>query len=174
MYTQTVGGETTTTAQTTMDRLSASINHVVSTFPGAYTFTPDTSVDDINPVTGVLTGSHPVSSASHTGGASQGYLATMAMIAVTWITGAFVNGRRLTGRTFFGPVSTEYIDTDGSPGSGLLTAAGLTAADWYDPGATTTDTVVWHRPVAGAGGQCYGIVSHSIKDKYAVLRSRRD
>lgn len=174
MYGQALGGENSTTAQVLMDRLSTAINHVVSTFPTAYTFTPDTSVDTLNPVTGALTGSSSVSSTTRTGGASQGYLATMAMVCVTWKTSAFIAGRRLVGRTFFGPVSTEFIDADGTPGSGLLTAAGLTGADWINAGATGVDPVVWHRPVGGSGGSCATIDSYSVRDKYAVLRSRRD
>lgn len=174
MYGVTSGAENGTTAQILCDRLTTAINHIVSTFPTAYTVTPDSFVDTIDAATGALTASVGVTPDTVTGGASEGYLATAVQVVANWKTDQYVNGRRVTGRTFFGPCSQQYMGTDGTPHASLLTALGLTADDWHDAGATSTFTAVWHRPVNGTGGSAHPITAHSTPDKYAVLRSRRD
>lgn len=174
MYGVTSGAENATTAQILCDRLTTAINHVVSIFPTSYTVTPDSFVDTIDVATGAITASNPVTPTVVNGGASEGYLGTPLMLFANWKTDVYVAGRRLVGRTFFGPTSINYIDSDGTPGSGALTALGLTAAAWIDAGATTTFTCVWHRPKGGVGGSAAAITAYSTPNKYGVLRSRRD
>lgn len=92
--------------------------------------------------------------------------------AITWVTDAYANGRRRTGRTYFVPLTNNAYESDGS-----LSAAALTALDNAADaivGAVGTTPVVWHRAVAGAGAEASVITAARIKDSAAVLRSRRD
>jgi hypothetical protein len=96
------------------------------------------------------------------------------MICATWNTGAIVNGRRVRGRTFLGPLDNSCLQNDGTLSSSSITHANALGAAWTDAGLTTTLSCVWHRPVGGTGGSNHEIISATVRDKFAVLRSRRD
>jgi hypothetical protein len=96
------------------------------------------------------------------------------MLAVTWKTDAVLAGRRVRGRTYLGPLQIGVNEADGSPAAAALALAETFATEWTDNGLTDTFAVVWHRPVGGAGGTAEDITGHQIRDKFAVLRSRRD
>lgn len=111
--------------------------------------------------------------------------------AVTWHTTIILNGRRVKGRTFVVPLRSEFYGPDGSLDDTTLNvlraaAAALVAAS---PGSM----LIYHRPtdnvvgvpagpggsppavpsVPGTDGQGCPVVSSTISDKAAVLRSRR-
>lgn len=93
---------------------------------------------------------------------------------VIWRTGGFVGGRRLRGKTFLVPLSGGVYDTDGTIIANRLTELRSVATTFATPGgAAATDFVVWHRPVAGAGGSSSPIISASVADRAAILSSRR-
>lgn len=90
---------------------------------------------------------------------------------VTWNTGLIVAGRRLRGRTFLVPLSTQAYDNDGT-----LTLAAQTALENFGTALLAVGGLgVWHRPTAaGNDGAASGVTSFRLRDKVAVLRSRRD
>jgi len=91
---------------------------------------------------------------------------------VGWQTGGIIAGRRLRGRTFIVPIVTSEYDTDGTLGPGTVGALNAFATDLMASGPLA----VWHRPTTpgGTDGNSYGVVSARVRDKVAILRSRRD
>jgi hypothetical protein len=75
------------------------------------------------------------------------------------------------GKTFLVPLSTQTFDSDGSLAAATLTDMNAAVAAFL---AANPDFVIWSRPVAGAGGAFGVAVAGVVRDKMAVLRSRRD
>jgi hypothetical protein len=173
-YSQGSGTEDATTAQDLVDALDDVFLEIQSLFPGAWTATPQTFVDTITVGTGAITATDTVTGWSRTGGSSAGWGALAVGGCVTWLTDTFLAGRRLKGRTFVSPTASEFVDTDGTPKSSMVTALNSMAAAWVGALGVTSAPVVWHRPVGGSGGANSPITAASVKDKFAVLRSRRD
>jgi hypothetical protein len=92
---------------------------------------------------------------------------------VTWTTATFVHGRRLKGRTFLVPLESGCFAPDGSLDDGTRTL--LQAA--VDTLVTSGEDhfVIWHRPttVGGSDGLTGDVVAGTIRDRGAVLTSRR-
>lgn len=174
LYTRSTGLENGPTADLTSSRLQNALTAGVTLFTGGTVFRSDSFVDTIDPATGVITDSNDVTPWTVTG-TNSGVLAPLAtMVCVTWKTAAVIAGRRVRGRTFLGPLAQNTDDNDGTPASATLTAANALGDAWTDNGLTDTFAVVWHRPVSGAGGTAEDITAHQVRDKFAVLRSRRD
>jgi hypothetical protein len=111
-----------------------------------------------------------------TGGASAsaGFAAAVGAV-VTWRTAGIRNGRRVKGRTFMVPLSSVAFQNDGTligDATFVLTQAALALSDQQ----SSPDLGVYARPsTKGAtDGVWHPIVSYSVPDMGAVLRSRRD
>nr|CRY96699.1 hypothetical protein [uncultured prokaryote] len=106
------------------------------------------------------------------GGTNANYSAASGAV-VNWLTGTYVNGRRLRGKTFLVPLTTSAYD-----GSGDLTGTALgtlqTAANDLVGEVGERALVVWSRPKNGSGGQSALVVSATVPDLGAILKSRRD
>ena len=174
LYTRSTRLENAATAALTNTRLYDAVQNLGLVMPTTLVFNGDSFVDDIDPDTGAITDSHSVTPWTYGGGSGTSYAPPASQVCVTWKTAAVIAGRRVRGRTFAGPFSLSKVDTDGSPTADLMTHMEAFAAAWVDNGLTDTFAVVWHRPVGGHGGTAEDITGHVIKDKLAVLRSRRD
>jgi hypothetical protein len=101
------------------------------------------------------------------------YSASTGMV-ITWRTAGVRNGRRVRGRTFLVPIAGAAYGNDGTIGDGdvaeTLAAANALAQPW-----TGISLGVWSRPsaVGATDGAWHPIVSASVPDLAAVLRSRR-
>lgn len=105
------------------------------------------------------------------GGASASYAAPAGM-CVNWETGTFnANGRRIRGRTYLVPL-VSFTESDGSVSAtplGAVTAAANAAL------GGTGSLGVWTRPTPGGSNGTFSIATSTlVKDKVAILRSRRD
>ena len=174
LYTNTTGPESDVSALLCSHRLRDALTAGRSLFSNTTTFVADPFVDTIDPATGEITGSDATDAWTVTGDQGPGYLPPASQMAITWLTADVVSGRRVRGRTFVGPLAIQDIDADGTPGTVKLGHLDAMANAWLDAGITPTQAAVWHRPVGGAGGSDHVITSFSRKDKFAVLRSRRD
>jgi hypothetical protein len=157
--------------------------HVRDLFTNAYhallcsnaTWLVQTAVDEMTSADGHVTNTFndaTVLTAAGTGGSSQSPPAIAALFRAN--TATWHAGRRLQGRTFISPLAAGALEVDGTfPNATVATIntalialiAGLPATDKF---------VVWHRPVAGAGGLTGDVTSMVLQDKIAVLTSRRD
>ena len=171
-------------AQLGADRVRAAFQTMVGSFPNGHTVTVDPSVDAINDTNGDLVASFGVTPPAPTVGLSgAGYQVIAAMLLVSYRTNGVVNGHRVAGRTFLGPVDGEQ-DTNGTPNAQQLARAAQFGAALLDKGLTGPDLVIWARPFAGRTtpppvlpsrlGSSHVVTSIGVRDFYAVLRSRRD
>lgn len=174
LYTLTSLPEDATSAQLCCDRLKDALTAGNTLFHDEVSFASDSFVDTIDPATGAITGSDSVTPWTVLGAGSSFIAPPALQLAVTWKTGDIVNGRRVAGRTFVGPLDYGTIQDDGTPTATALTKLEAFANAWTDNGTTDVYAAVWHRPVGGSGGSDHEITAHSFKDKFAVLRSRRD
>lgn len=95
-------------------------------------------------------------------------------VCITWLTSGVRNGRHVRGRTFIVPLGAPAFESDGTVANpqGLQTIAqGL-----LDP--LGDDMVVWSRPGLLNGstqpGTSFDVTGARVRDRTAVLRSRRD
>lgn len=132
--------------------------------------------DAIEDTTGALVGQW-----SGTGGSVNGSSAGAAAAAgvgccVTWYTGGIVPGkkgpRRLRGRTFLVPLSNASFDANGTIESTTLADMRSFATALIGAGGLA----VWHRPnpALSLAGNSYAVLSSNVRDKVAILTSRRD
>lgn len=174
LYTRTTAPENSASAELCSSRLHDAMTAGFALFPTSLTIVGDGFVDTIDPATGAITGSDDVAPWTVTGGNGTAFLPPASAICLTWLTSDFIAGRRVRGRTFLGPLSAAINNGNGHLIGADLTVAQDVAAAWVDQGGTDVATVVWHRPVGGAGGSDHVISATSVRDKFAVLRSRRD
>ena len=91
---------------------------------------------------------------------------------VRYQTGTFLNGRRITGRTFI-PGWTEINNVIGTPSATDITALGAFNTALGTTIVTSMSQRVWHRPVNGTGGLSAPVLSRTVSPEWSVLRSRR-
>lgn len=92
--------------------------------------------------------------------------------AIEWRTSAVRSGRRLTGRTFVVPLAASAYDSDGTLVEQANTDIQLAANNYISESAS--EPVVWSRPRDGRLGWAGTIQQARVRDRVAVLRSRRD
>lgn len=142
-------------------------------YPTAFSFDVQNVVDVIQDTDGALVTSFGVTTGGldlGTSGAGFGPLA--AGIVVSWLTDNIANGHRVRGRTFLVPVAAGG-DTNGTPTATELSLAAAFAAGTFPGDTAQPQQVVWHRPKGAAAGLACDITAATVKDTFAVLRSRR-
>lgn len=138
-------------------------------FPSNWVASWDGTVQELGSPTPAY--SDPVTGWSVTGDApSSSFLPTAAMVCVNWRTSVATRSGR--GRTFLGPLSTSSAESNGTPAAAFMTdvraaAAALVTASQSMAGDGAI--AVWSEKDSVARD----IVSSSVTDQYAVLRSRR-
>jgi hypothetical protein len=147
------------------------------------TYTCAGTVDQIDSVTGALVGQLAGTQQSGAGTGSTSQAPQVVQVLIRWMTGFYVDGRQLAGRTFIPGLNIAGVASSGLPGSGFTTV-GAAAATALLVTPSTTKFVIWHRPqpartVAGvtrpASPGVTGVaIAGSVSPKFAVLRSRRD
>lgn len=129
--------------------------------------------DVLDYVTGALTGQVSAGAApsvvtgSGLGGQGPAFVCAIGRLT----TQAFINGKRLRGRTYAGPLSSNF--TDSLAPEGGLTAAVQNGLVLMNTSGGGPSLVVWHRPTGGSGGAIAGVVNTSVATTFGVLKSRR-
>lgn len=127
----------------------------------------ETEAEIVDPASGMITGTLPLTSGSFPGTDTGDQLPVMTQGLVRWRTGVFVGGREVRGRTFV-PSPTEDKSTMGKPTAlytgGLQTAAQAMADD------EAAGLAVWSR----ARGQAHPVSTATVWSEWSGLRSRRD
>lgn len=155
-------------------RVRAFWNSLASIMAAGVVINPIAGVDILNQATGELEGGLVTGTLSSVSATGTGSLPSATMLLLKYATAAIINGRRLQGRSFIGPVSTS-VNTGGNPTAASSTALS-TAAALLTSGATASALVVWHRPteLVPAGGVVSPVTAFGTATEFAVLRSRRD
>ena len=139
--------------------------------PSSVTIESPSSGDRLDEATGMLTGVWSGGVGGSTVGLADPKHSAPAGASVTWLTAGIVNGKRVRGRTFLVPLSVNAYQADGTLDN---TAYGViqSAADALVASAAG-DLLVWHRPVAGAGGSAHPVTGAKVSDRVSILTSRR-
>lgn len=137
---------------------------------GIQVVVPDNG-DTIDEATGALTGAWTGGTPGLHAGTPSATFAGGVGACITWLTTTIRNGRRIRGRTFVVPLSTNQFDTDGTLQSSALAAINGAAQTLVT--ATAGDMLVWSRPVGGTGGVAAPVTGWSVTDQGAFLKSRR-
>lgn len=159
-------------------------NAMAAFMPPVVTLQVEQSGDTIEDTDGALTGSWTgAAQPAHVGSGTAEYAAPVGFCC-TWLTPIVRDGHRIKGRSFIVPVGRDLFQSDGSIEPYTLVTAAA-AADALVSGAGGNFRI-WHRPrlaqVASPGhralaahdGSQAAVTASSIRDKAAVLRSRRD
>lgn len=156
----------------------------VGLYPSEWSMNVDPQCDALNTQTGDLVDSFVVAApAQINGGQIPGFQVIAAMLCLSLRTGTIVENRRLRGRAFLGPLAKRG-EGDGSPLAQEISFAQTVGTALLDKGISGPDLVVWHRPRAAsippappraASAGASGVVTTTtVKDQFAILRSRRD
>lgn len=157
--------------------------------PSASAVSFATDGDILNDYTGELEGAWSGSVITPQGGGDTGGFNAAAGFMVRWLTNAYSDGSRITGRTYFVPASRTAFDTAGNVAAATRTRVALQAN-----GLITThpgNMYVWRRPrparaawtgpdgrqhpaVTYRGGSAWPVTGAECPSKAVVLRSRRD
>jgi len=157
------------------DTVEASWTALAGSFTPDATFTIDPTVVYFDDSDGVIIGAttDPNSSRTWEGESTGGTIDRSACYTVNTRTSEYVNGRRLVGRIFVGPISNEVILSDGQ-----IDADTALAVEGFMDGMISGlggRLAVWHRPtIALPDSGAYGdVVSFKCNTVPGTLRSRK-
>ena len=171
-----------THADTCVALVQAALAAHTDIFPADHIFTVSPVVDVIDPINGELLDSYAGSAPADIHGSGTGeYGPQAAMVVGSLLTSSFVGGHRVRGRAFWGPLKA-LNDADGTPTADLVASVeGLRTT--LTSGGTDVKSVVWSRPrtavplrvppITARDGSAQPTTAISVRDSWAVLRSRR-
>lgn len=153
---------------------------VASTFPSIWSCAIDGDLSVLDEATGDLIRTVAGSSTSATSGGGVSTHAGGVGACCTWTTSAVHGSRRLKGRTFMVPLCITAYEADGS----LAPTYRTILSDAANTLRAVANFGVWGRPrdadpdavppVTALTGEWSGATASSVRDKVAILRSRRD
>lgn len=156
--------------------IKTAYNNVAARLAPGVTITVPSSGDIIEDTDGSLQGTWSGTGGSVTGGSAGTASAAGVGACVSWYTGGIVQGkrgpRRLRGRTFLVPLSNASYESNGTLESTTLSSLKAFADGLMGAGGLA----VWHRPnkTLVLPGNSYAVLSNNVRDKVAILTSRRD
>lgn len=119
-------------------------------------------------LSGIFTTTEDTYSVTGSGGGQQ----TRAnQIGMRWLTNDFRNGRRVQGRTFYGPISTAAMDSDGSILDSIVSGWPDIWSGAYD--GLSSRLIVWTRPKGSTPGEYADVVQLQVSQMPFILRDRR-
>lgn len=160
------------------------MEHMRSYLPNNVTLTVAADGDEIDSVTGNLTGGWASGASTSYTGLNTSPWAAPVGFSIVWNTGAIVGGKRLKGRSYFVPAQGTMYDDTGTLDDTLRGEVVGYAAAFVTAGAD--NFTVWQRPralrpatgtlpeLAARGGGFASVVAATVPDKTVVLTSRRD
>jgi hypothetical protein len=166
-----------------VSRVTDAWSDISSLLPTSHVATTLAEIDIIEDTTGEI--QQTISATNDgvsSGTADSPWLPTASGYCVTWRTDGVVAGKHVRGRTFLVPVAAVGLEADGSPTASALALVG-TYAQTMTGLATSVALAIWSRPKTVPDsnptayirfGSSHQVTDHTISDKFAVLRSRRD
>jgi len=140
--------------------------------PTGITISFSAGVDVLEPATGILIQTVPVTAPSSVTGSGSGAYAAPTGACVSWVTSGIVNGHRVKGRTFLVPMAQSAFQSDGTLATAAISAIDSAAQTLI---AAAPEFVIYHRPssLAAGDGSTHPVLAERTNDVAAVLRSRR-
>lgn len=161
---------TTLDAQNFSDAVGAFWTAVSSAVSADASWATEAEVAVMDETTGNISQILTVTPTTGAGVAAGNLLSPATQGLVRWRTGQFIGGREIRGRTFI-PAATVGSNSDGVPSAAYQTDL-QGAADALN--AANVAFAIWHRPSPASAGVAHEVISQSVWNKWAVLRSRRD
>lgn len=140
--------------------------------PQVVKITFDATIDRVDANTNKLIGTSAVNAPAVIQGTGSNLYSAASGACVTWKTSDHHDGRRVVGRTFLVPLNGLAYENDGTLGSGFLTQVRAATAAYI--ANANTQPQVMSRVTATHPGGAHPIIAGDVRDKAAVLRSRRD
>lgn len=160
-------------AELLANRVADAFEALAPSLPSNVRINIDPEVPIIDSDTGMIQSFNTIEPPSQISGDGTGGYAGPTGAVVTWRTDDVRGGRRIRGRTFLVPLTSQRYENDGT-----LTISALNDlrafADAMIGNALEGDFGVWSRPVGGSGGVFASVTNATIPDMAAVLRTRRD
>lgn len=156
-------------AQLAVDQTEVFLTSMASVIVNDLTWESESEVVVIDTTTGFTTAAFATTPFTDTGEGTGDPVPRAAMLMARWQTGVFVGSpsRRLRGRTFIPGINEVNNDAGGKP-SAALQAQLQAAADAFLGGDPEL------RIYSRAAATDHPVVSASVWDEWAILRSRRD
>jgi len=153
-------------------------NSVKAHLPSTVQVAEPTVLEEIDSQTGELVADHTWPGGAPLVGVLAGNFSSPTGACITWNSVGIINNRRMRGRTFLVPLGGNAYQSDGTLNDTVrssIVTAGNALADAGTLGSGI-DLAVWHRPTApgASDGAAAGVTNCSVRDRTAVLRSRRD
>lgn len=167
------GGGLINDAQSSANRVASALANIQPLLPGTVTLTVQPEVEEIDESTGMVTDFINVEAPDPVEGSGAVAYSAPTGAVVNWRTNDLRGGRRIRGRTFLVPLANNAYEQDGTLNVGARQDLQSFADDLLG-GDLDSELVVWSRPVGGSGGVAATVVSATVPDMAAVLRSRRD
>lgn len=144
--------------------------------PAAVTVGVDPTVEIVQSDTGDLVGFFSTTPAAAGPGALTGTYSAASGACISWGTNGVRNGRRVRGRTFIVPLGGTAYENNGTLAPAAVSALTSYANALKNNTTAPGDFGVWSRPSTPTAndGVWFAAETVSVKDKAAVLRSRRD
>jgi hypothetical protein len=144
--------------------------------PAAVTIGVDPTVEIVQSDTGDLVGFFSTTPAAAGPGALTGTYSAASGACISWGTNGIRNGRRIRGRTFVVPLGGSAYESNGTLAPAAVSALTSYANALKNNTTGRGDFGIWARPTTktATDGVWYPAQTVSVKDKAAVLRSRRD
>jgi hypothetical protein len=171
----TEGGYTQDIADACVAKASTFAGSLRDFLPTAVTIGVNPTVEIVQTDTGDLVGFFSTTPTNQGVGALGGTYSAASGACISWGTNGVRNSRRVRGRTFIVPLANAAYESNGTLAAATLTALTAYANNLKGTGGTG-DFGIWGRPTSktATDGVWYPAETVSIKDKAAVLRSRRD
>ena len=145
--------------------------------PGSLTVAVSSEVQQLDVATGQIVGvMTPGNGTAAMAGQGTGPYGVAQGACITLQTAGFTRGRRVKGRLFIVPLAGDSYDTDGTLGGGAVNFLQASGNELVAPNGTGAALVVYSRPTkaAPAGGLVHVVTAATVRDRVAILRSRRD
>lgn len=172
----TAATEDLTSATNAIAKAKAFWHEMISVWLPGTSWTANPVVDQVRATDGQLIGQFTVTGATEVGIVSgSDSLPPAVQAMVRWSTADFVNGRRVTGRTFIPGLLESSNASGGVPGGQLVTTNAPNAIGALLAAGDATFTI-WSRPKTNPAtlGTTHTVTAGQLATKFAVLRSRRD
>lgn len=143
--------------------------------PAVVTTGIDPQIAELDEQSGRIEAFWTVVPAASAPGTFNGNYSAASGYCISWSTGGVWNGRRIRGRTFVVPLGSNALATDGTIDTGALVDFRARAVTLTSPD-NNTRLVVWRRPTNEVipDGGAYAVTGSTVRDKVAMLTSRRD
>lgn len=174
-YWDSAGGSGVALATEAVARVRAFWNSFAAWVGSGSTWTPNLVVDEIEETTGALVNQYAASAPAGVAFTATGdALPLFTQGLLRYGTAAFIDGRRVQGRTYVpGVVESSSAGNPAAPIPAYITALNTAAALLGTTIITPMSQRVWHRPGPRGAGLSAPVITRQAANTWAVLKSRR-